>query len=88
MARERTAGRARSSTVIACGTRRQRSTLIDIPQLSEADLCAVIRHGSPANATLAWHERKARADRVRKFMEIDLPWIKARAALQSTANHD
>lgn len=77
MGRKSTAGRASVATVTVCGMKRQRYTLIDIPQLSEAELCAVIRHGSQENATFAWRERRRRGDAVRHFREVVLPQIKA-----------
>ena len=74
-----TVARARPRTVIVHGIRRQRSTLIDVPQLSEPELCAVIRHGSPSNQRLAWTERKRRGDTVKHFREVVLPQIKSSA---------
>lgn len=78
MAKRRTADRARPDTVIVAGTRRQRSTLIDIPQLSEVELRAVIRNGT--HQDLAWQELKRRGDAVRHFREVLLPQFKSTAA--------
>lgn len=74
---KRGAARARLDTVIVRGIRRQRSTLIDIPQLSERELCAVIRNHVCAD--LAWAELKRRGDRVRYWREVVLPQIERSA---------
>jgi hypothetical protein len=66
--RKRTAARAKPRTVIVHGIRRQRSTLIDVPQLSEHELRAVIRN--QVCADLAWAELKRRGDAVRCFREV------------------
>lgn len=73
-----TVARAKPRTVIVHGIRRQRSTLIDVPQLSENELCAVIRNGQCAD--LAWRELKRRGDAVRHFREVVLPQIKRTTA--------
>lgn len=84
-ATKRTAARARLDTVIVRGIRRQRFTLIDIPQLSERELCAVIRNRVCAD--LAWAELKRRGDAVRYFREVVLPEIK-RGAVTVRAPRD
>jgi hypothetical protein len=76
---KRTVAPVRPRTVIVHGVRRQSSTLIDVPQLSESELCAVISHGSQSNRRLAWAERKRRGDAVRHFREVLLPTFKKRS---------
>jgi hypothetical protein len=52
------------------GVRRQRLALIDIPQLSEKELDAVIRFGSDENKQIAWNVRSEANARVRAWQSM------------------
>lgn len=80
-AEKSTAARVVLGTVIVRGIRRQRGTLIDIPQLSVSELRAVIRNRVCAD--LAWAELKRRGDTARYVREVLLPKIKRDALSDS-----
>lgn len=83
MAKKSGAARARPDTVIVRGIRRQRLTLIDVPQLSEKELRAVIRNHVCAD--LAWRELKRRGDAVRYYREVLRPQFE-RSDVSATDN--